>query len=75
MYVLGRNGSALYSHNGIDWQQDESLALEGDWLSGDVTEDVMFIAGSDGLMAVKRGDDEFEILDRDRPSDFKTLTR
>ncbi|MDD2363620.1 MAG: hypothetical protein PHZ16_02295 [Eubacteriales bacterium] len=66
MYVLGRNGSALYSHNGIDWQQDESLALEGDWLCGDVTEDVMFIAGSDGLMAVKRGDDEFEILDRDR---------
>ncbi|NLV98387.1 MAG: hypothetical protein GX034_01140 [Clostridiaceae bacterium] len=62
MYALGDNGSALYSHNGIDWLQDESLAVANDWLSGDAADDVMFLAGSNGLMAVKRGDEDFEIL-------------
>lgn len=63
MYALGDNGSALYSHNGIDWLQDDSLAVANDWLCGDATGDVMFFAGSNGLMAIKRGDDDFEILD------------
>ncbi|NLC89860.1 MAG: hypothetical protein GX681_07350 [Clostridiaceae bacterium] len=63
MYALGDQGSALYSHNGIDWLQDESLAVDNDWLSGDAADDVMFFAGSNGLMAVKRGDEDFEILE------------
>ena len=62
MYALGDKGSALYSHNGIDWLQDQNLAVENDWISGDAADDVMFFAGSNGLMAIKRGDEDFEIL-------------
>ncbi|MDD2427198.1 MAG: hypothetical protein PHV73_03780 [Eubacteriales bacterium] len=63
MYALGDKGTALYSHNGIDWLQDETLASGKNWLCGDATEDVMFFAGTEGLMAIKHGDSDFEVLD------------
>lgn len=63
MYALGDKGSVLYSHNGIDWLRDENLLTDNDWLCGDATGEVIFFAGTNGAMAIKRGDGDFEILD------------
>ncbi len=53
LFALGDQGHVAYSSNGIKWQEDESLAAEGGWLTGDAGGGITFFAGEDGQMALR----------------------